>query len=204
MLWRYRILIGLTTILAGVAAVILALTATPIYRAQVVLTEVRDDGMSGGLGNDTMTGGAGIDLSNGAGGTDIAAFTGTFASYTVTSDGDDTLTVVGADGTDTLTGIETLRFSGGDLTVAQAPPGIPPRVLPKPSRIRTPGSRASPSTSADRGTVRTPLPEVPPSGPAVQTLEVTAIGFVAMTTRAPLPFVIPRCVRRTSSRTTVS
>ncbi len=47
MLWRYWFLIGSTTILAGVAAVILALTATPIYRAEIVLTEVSDGGMSG-------------------------------------------------------------------------------------------------------------------------------------------------------------
>ena len=47
MLWRYRYLISSTMILAGIAAAILALIVTPIYRAEVVLTEVRDGGMSG-------------------------------------------------------------------------------------------------------------------------------------------------------------
>jgi uncharacterized protein involved in exopolysaccharide biosynthesis len=48
-LWRYRIVIAGVTILCGAAAAAFALTATPIYRAQVTVTEVTDRGMS--LGN---------------------------------------------------------------------------------------------------------------------------------------------------------
>lgn len=42
-LWAYRYFIVLMTGLAGALAVVLALTATPIYRAETVVTEVRDD-----------------------------------------------------------------------------------------------------------------------------------------------------------------
>jgi uncharacterized protein involved in exopolysaccharide biosynthesis len=42
-LWAYRYFIVLVTGLAGTIAVVLALTATPIYRAEVVVTEVRED-----------------------------------------------------------------------------------------------------------------------------------------------------------------
>jgi uncharacterized protein involved in exopolysaccharide biosynthesis len=42
-LWAYRVFIVLFTGLAGAIAVVLALVATPIYRADVVVSEVRDD-----------------------------------------------------------------------------------------------------------------------------------------------------------------
>ena len=70
MLWRYRFLIGSTTILAGIAAVILALVVTPIYRAEVVLTEVRDGGMSGATSLANQLGGlaglVGVSLTTGS------------------------------------------------------------------------------------------------------------------------------------------
>lgn len=76
-----------------------------------------DDGdtLTGGGGNDTLTGGAG---------TDTAVFSGNAADYRVT-DGGDTVqvadSVAGRDGTDTLMGIESLRFA--DRTVSLVPPG---------------------------------------------------------------------------------
>ena len=45
LLWRYKLLIGLTCLISGVVAVSLALTATPIYRGEVVVTDARDRGM---------------------------------------------------------------------------------------------------------------------------------------------------------------
>jgi uncharacterized protein involved in exopolysaccharide biosynthesis len=44
---RYRRLIGLVTIAASLLAVALALTAEPVYRAQAVVAEVQDQGMTG-------------------------------------------------------------------------------------------------------------------------------------------------------------
>ena len=45
LLWRYKYVIGLTGFAAGLVAVVLALTATPIFRAEVIVTDVRDSGM---------------------------------------------------------------------------------------------------------------------------------------------------------------
>lgn len=42
---RYRILISTTTAVCGVTAAIYAFTATPIYRAEVVVTDTPDEGM---------------------------------------------------------------------------------------------------------------------------------------------------------------
>lgn len=45
-LWSYRLLIVLITVVCAIAAVVLALVTKPVYRAEVVITEVRD-GMNG-------------------------------------------------------------------------------------------------------------------------------------------------------------
>jgi len=42
--WRYKYAVALTAIVSGAVAVVLALTATPIFRAEVVVTPVRDRG----------------------------------------------------------------------------------------------------------------------------------------------------------------
>lgn len=82
----------------------------------------------GGAGNDTikgndvaniLKGGRGNDIINGAGGNDIAVFAGAFANYTIISNGTGSYTItdkVGHDGIDTLTSIETLRFTDSDVT----------------------------------------------------------------------------------------
>lgn len=46
--WNYRIFIALVTLACGIIAVVFALIATPIYRSEIVITEVRDSGMGGG------------------------------------------------------------------------------------------------------------------------------------------------------------
>ncbi len=69
-----------------------------------------DNMLTGGSGNDDLTGGIG---------SDIAVFAGNMADYSISTSGK-TVTItdnVGGSGTDTLTGIETLRFDDGDLTV---------------------------------------------------------------------------------------
>jgi Ca2+-binding RTX toxin-like protein len=73
-----------------------------------------DDTIYGDGGDDMLTGGAGNDLLEGGSGVDTAVFSGPWAGYTISTVGL-TTTVAGPDGTDTLTGIERLRFA--DLTL---------------------------------------------------------------------------------------
>jgi uncharacterized protein involved in exopolysaccharide biosynthesis len=70
--WEQKYLVCAVALLCGAIAAVLALTAIPLYRAQVVVTEVRDTGLGGGGGLMGEIGGlasiAGIDLSaNGQG-----------------------------------------------------------------------------------------------------------------------------------------
>jgi uncharacterized protein involved in exopolysaccharide biosynthesis len=69
-IWRHRFVIALACFCCGVIAVALALTATPIYRAEVVVTEVHDRNMTGVGSLATQLGGiaslAGVELTPGA------------------------------------------------------------------------------------------------------------------------------------------
>lgn len=47
-IWKYRLLVLLVTGLFAGAAVVLALIATPTYRAEAVVTQVREDSLGGG------------------------------------------------------------------------------------------------------------------------------------------------------------
>ncbi len=68
------------------------------------------DTLNGGAGNDTLNGGIGNDtLNGGTGAGDIAVFSGNHGDYTV-SYNNGIFTVIGADGTDTLQGVEFLKF----------------------------------------------------------------------------------------------
>jgi Ca2+-binding RTX toxin-like protein len=78
----------------------------------------------GGLGEDTLIGGGGSDFLdggpdndsvNGGAGADTAVFTGDRAAYAITRGGV-TTTIVGPDGTDTVTSVE--RFQFDDIAVA--------------------------------------------------------------------------------------
>ena len=84
----------------------------------------------GGTGNDTifgnaaanfLTGGAGDDTIDGGEGDDTAIFSGASTSYTITENADGSLTITGADGTDTLISIEFGKFD--DTTIALAATG---------------------------------------------------------------------------------
>ena len=83
-----------------------------------------DDTLSGGAAADTLTGGLGDDVLIGGGGADVAVFSGSWADYTIAeSDGFFKVTdnrVDSPDGSDTLSGIEVLRFSDGDRSIADA------------------------------------------------------------------------------------
>ena len=77
------------------------------------------DTITGDGGANTLQGGLGDDTIDGAGGEDIAVFSGASATYTVTAGPTGVVTVTGADGKDTLTNIEQLKFS--DVTVPVPP-----------------------------------------------------------------------------------
>jgi len=49
-IWEYKYLVLMLSLVGGVVAAIFALTATPMYRAQVIVTEVHDTGIGGSGG----------------------------------------------------------------------------------------------------------------------------------------------------------
>jgi Ca2+-binding RTX toxin-like protein len=80
--------------------------------ADIIYTYVGDDVIEGGLGDDLIDAGAGFD---------IAIFSGNYADYTITQ-GNGFITVFGADGTDTLYGVNRLQFDDQSVTVVV--PGV--------------------------------------------------------------------------------
>ena len=81
-----------------------------------------DDYIIGGAGDDRIKGGTDEDgLDN-----DTAVFSGFFDQYTITTNDDGTVTVAdgqgGRDGTDTLSGIETIEFADARVTVGSEKP----------------------------------------------------------------------------------
>ena len=70
--------------------------------------------LTGNDGDNVLTGGEGNDRIDGSAGGDTAVFSGVYADYEVTTD-EGFVTVrdlrLNRDGTDTLTGVETLQFS---------------------------------------------------------------------------------------------
>jgi len=68
-LWRYKHLVLLSVVICGLMAVAMALTAAPTYRAKAVISEARDQGMSGGLASQFggMASLAGVNLGGSAG-----------------------------------------------------------------------------------------------------------------------------------------
>ncbi|MDB9704579.1 hypothetical protein OAA86_10970, partial [Rhodospirillales bacterium] len=68
---------------------------------------------------DTITGNAGDDTLFGGEGIDISVFNGATAAYQFSVASDGRLIISGTDGMDTLDGVETLRFTDGDIQVAK-------------------------------------------------------------------------------------
>ncbi|QLA20092.1 beta strand repeat-containing protein [Desulfolutivibrio sulfoxidireducens] len=79
-----------------------------------------NDTLTGGAGNDVLTGGAGNDYINGGSGTDVAQFSGASSAYTFSVLANGAVQITGTDGTDTLTGVEQVRF-GSSAAVALTP-----------------------------------------------------------------------------------
>jgi len=85
------------------------------------------DRLAGRVGDDTLTGGPGDDGLDGGFGTDVAIFSGAMGDYRIEANlsqssvfvrvRDDAPTVDGNDGSDLLTGVQTLRFENGDLLI---------------------------------------------------------------------------------------
>ncbi|HYF22640.1 MAG TPA: calcium-binding protein [Caulobacteraceae bacterium] len=91
-----------------------------------LMGDLGDDLLDGGRDDDLLIGGGGNDTLVGGHGRDVAAFAGNRADYEVRADGRGGFTVVdlvGTDGADRLSGVETLRFADGDLDVVGANPG---------------------------------------------------------------------------------
>lgn len=85
-----------------------------------------DDTLNGGDGDDTIGGGAGNDLIDGGAGSDEAFFSGSWTEYGFADNGDGSLTIAGgSEGSDTLTGVESLVFGDRTVDVADILAGKP-------------------------------------------------------------------------------
>jgi serralysin len=93
--------------------------------ADTIVGNAYNNTLNGGSGNDTLTGGMGNDTIIGGLGTDTAVFTGAISTYTVSYNAaTQTFTLVSAaEGTDTITGVESFQFSDILKTAASL---IPP------------------------------------------------------------------------------
>lgn len=89
-----------------------------------VLGTAQDDQITGTAGNDTMQGGQGNDALDGLSGKDVALYKGESQNYTVTLEGEGSITVkdttagVLNEGTDALTNVEIVRFTDSELSVS--------------------------------------------------------------------------------------
>ncbi|GAB6051514.1 hypothetical protein JCM17960_03340 [Magnetospira thiophila] len=93
------------------------------YNDIIYGTDSADPILRGGSDNDTLYGEGGDDILDGGTGTDSAGFSGSWADYVLSADDAGTLSVVGADGSDTLTGFETLLFDDASAQVVTASVG---------------------------------------------------------------------------------
>lgn len=82
--------------------------------AQHFIGSAGNDTYEGTDNNDTIEGKGGNDTIDGGDGDDTAVYSGNSSDYTLTKDQDGVWTITGADGTDTLTNVEFVRFA--DLT----------------------------------------------------------------------------------------
>ncbi len=82
-----------------------------------------DDILRGDAGDNKLRGDSGSDTLEGGGGSDTAVYSGLQSSYQITYNADGSVTVQDSragspDGTDTLTGIETIQFADGTVNLA--------------------------------------------------------------------------------------
>ena len=112
-----------SNIIAALTAGLTAATTTRIEDAlggsgdDTLTGNGADNALTGGGGHDVLSGRAGNDRLEGGEGTDTAVFSGARAGYAIALTGTGA-TVTGADGTDTLLGIERLAFADGTVELA--------------------------------------------------------------------------------------
>lgn len=84
------------------------------------------DSLTGDAGSNVIEGGTGNDTLDGGEGEDTAVFSGDLASYTIATNADGSVTVMGQDGTDLLKNMDFARFSDQTirLTTAEPPPSL--------------------------------------------------------------------------------
>lgn len=97
----------------------------------IIFGNTGSDKLYGLAGNDTFHGGSGNDFIDGGYNTDTVVFGGSYDNYQIVQNTDNTWTIRdlrsgSPDGTDTLKGIETLKFSDQQVTIAV--PELPPPV----------------------------------------------------------------------------
>ena len=91
------------------------------YLLHATLSGSNHANLSGNDQNNQLGGNSGNNRLDGRDGLDIATYPNPFSSYTITQNGDGTLTVVG-DGTDTLINIEQIQFSDQRIETAGLQP----------------------------------------------------------------------------------
>ncbi len=84
------------------------------------------DAFDAGSGNDSIRGGGGNDVISGGAGIDTALYAGPRSRYTIvhTANGYQVTDTTGAEGVDTLVGVERLQFGGGALALDTGADGI--------------------------------------------------------------------------------
>lgn len=87
----------------------------------VIFGGAGNDILQGGEGNDILAGGAGYDLINGGYGHDTAVFDLSRDDYQITNVGNGWFQVVGPDGTDLVSNVETFIFADSQLSASDLP-----------------------------------------------------------------------------------
>jgi serralysin len=142
------------------------------------------DSLLGGDDNDIIRGNGGNDAIDGGSGADIVEVRGLAADYTITAEGGGyrvTDAVGGRDGSDLLTGVETLRFSDGSTVTLPAPIPGTPQVLPALAgdKTITAGPEVLPGATGDKTLFDGPqtLPGIDADTPATFGRDWTATDF---------------------------
>lgn len=151
-----------SNIVAAITAGLTAATTTHIADAiggngnDTLIGNVSANGLTGGAGDDSLNGGAGNDALHGGSGTDTAVYSGVFSDYTITDNGDGTITIADArangDGTDILDGIEYLNI-GGTLYSATGGSVTAPILANDTASGVTEATRLDPGNAAASGNV---------------------------------------------------
>ena len=134
--------------------------------------------LTGGAGDDLLTGGAGDDVIAGGEGNDTAVFGGLLAAHQVVLQGDE-IVVTGPEGSDTLTGIEVLRFTDRDVGL-DAFPGNESAVL----SVSQSGALSGRFVQADDVTASSALAYGLEAGPEHGSLVVNPDGSYSYTPQA--------------------